>query len=363
MPSDGTGGGKKQRVFDGACSGWKARAAFFRPTTGSGARTVQTPPANFTQRLEIAKNGLHIRGRRGKVPGHVAGNAAERSPERSKFSRSVCDLYRSLDWHKVPDWVELILLDCAVSSDRDSNWAIKPLLLSHPAVLDDLLLYIDADTTVYRDVIGRCFDWIREHSLLVFMDFLAPEEFWGRVNLYSVYRQAGFSVRNLKINAGIIGRAPCLLGRTMQQLYGELLSSAVLRPFFADVMYQKNDEPYLGLAVQQAYQQLGLPQADRLHDLTVHDYALTIGANPALFRAKPGPIIRVCWHAEDIVCPGMVHWISSTQYLHYRTVLWGALHKAGLLSAWFPVLIRDELGVLRRRVVLKWRSLRQRLSR
>jgi hypothetical protein len=59
----------------------------------------------------------------------------------------------------------------------------------------------------------------------------------------------------------------------------------------------------------------------------------------------------------------MVHWISSTQYLHYRTVLWGALHKAGLLSAWFPVLIRDELGVLRRRVVLKWRSLRQRLSR
>lgn len=269
----------------------------------------------------------------------------------------------SLDWRKVPDWVELILLDCAVSSDRDSNWAIKPLLLSHPAVLDDLLLYIDADTTVYRDVIGRCFDWIREHSLLVFMDFLAPEEFWGRVNLYSVYRQAGFSVRNLKINAGIIGRAPCLLGRTMQQLYGELLSSAVLRPFFADVMYQKNDEPYLGLAVQQAYQQLGLPQAERLHDLTVHDYALTIGANPALFRAKPGPIIRVCWHAEDIVCPSMVHWISSTQYLHYRTILWGAMHKAGLLSAWFPVLIRDELGVLRRRVVLKWRSLRQRLSR
>ncbi|MFM7836968.1 MAG: hypothetical protein ACKPJD_34675, partial [Planctomycetaceae bacterium] len=106
------------------------------------------------------------------------------------------------------------MLDCAVSSDRDSNWAIKPLLLSHPAVQDDLLLYLDADTTVYRDVIGRCFDWISQYSLLVFMDFLTPEEDWGRVNLFSVYRQAGFQVRNLKINAGIIGRAPSQLGRT-----------------------------------------------------------------------------------------------------------------------------------------------------
>lgn len=269
----------------------------------------------------------------------------------------------SLDWRKVPDWVELILLDCAVSSDRDSNWAIKPLLLSHPAVRDDLLLYLDADTTVYRDVIGRCFDWIREHSLLVFMDFLKPEEYWGPVNLHSVYRQAGFSVRNLKINAGIIGRAPDELGRTMQQLYGELLAAAVLKQFFTDVMYQKNDEPYLGLAVQLTFMRLGLPQAEHLHELSVQDYALTIGADPVLFRANPGPVIRVSWNPKDIVCPSIVHWISSTQYLHYRTILWGALRRGGMLSSWLPVLMQDELSVLRRRVVLKLRSMLQRLLR
>jgi hypothetical protein len=43
--------------------------------------------------------------------------------------------------------------------------------------------------------------------------------------------------------------------------------------------------------------------------------------------------------------------------------LWGALYKAGLLSAWFPVVIREEVGVQHRRVVLKWRRLPRRLAR
>lgn len=268
----------------------------------------------------------------------------------------------SLNWRKCPDWIELILLDCEVSSDRDTNWAIKPGLLSHPAVSEDLLLYLDSDTTVYADVIGRCFDWIRHHSLLVFMDFLAPHENWGRVNLWTVYRQAGYEARNLKINAGIIGRAPDSLGQTLQRLYSDLFAKGELRQYFADEMYRKNDEPYLGLAVQMAYRELGLPQAERLHDLSVQDYALTIGAVPALFRASPGPVIRVQWHSCDIVCPAIVHWISSTQYLHYRTILWQEMLKAGLLRAWLPVLIWDELRVLLRRIRLKCRQLRKRLG-
>jgi len=186
-----------------------------------------------------------------------------------------------LRWRSVPDWVELVLLDCEVSADRDANWAIKPLLLSHPSVAQDLLLYIDADTTVYSDVIGRCFQWIQDRSLLVYMDFLEPDQNWGPINLLSVYQQAGYDARNLKINAGIIGRAPDALGRAMQRLYGKLFAEGGLRRFFADEMYRRNDEPYLGLAVQLAYRELGIPQAETLHDLSVQDYALTIGANPA----------------------------------------------------------------------------------
>lgn len=149
----------------------------------------------------------------------------------------------------------------------------------------------------------------------------------------------------------------------MQQLYGELLAAAVLKQFFTDVMYQKNDEPYLGLAVQLTFMRLGLPQAEHLHELSVQDYALTIGADPVLFCANPGPVIRVSWNPKDIVCPSIVHWISSTQYLHYRTILWGALRRGGMLSSWLPVLMQDELSVLRRRVVLKLRSMLQRLLR
>jgi hypothetical protein len=268
----------------------------------------------------------------------------------------------SLKWRSLPDWIELVLLECDVSGDRDSNWAIKPHLLSHPAVAQDLLLYIDSDTTVYRDVIGRCFQWIQDHSVLVFMDFLAPEENWGRVNLFSVYRQAGFDARNLKINAGIIGRSPDQLGQTMVQQYRDLFAAGQLRRFFLDEMYRKNDEPYLGLAVQLAYRQLGLPQSEQLHDLSVHDYALTIGADPKMFRAVPGPVIRVSWHCGDVVQPAVIHWISSTQYLHYRQILWSSLQRAGQLAAWWPVLLSDEIHVLLKRVRLKMLSVSRRLG-
>jgi len=268
----------------------------------------------------------------------------------------------TLKWRAVPDWLELIQLHCPVSGDREENWSIKPLLLSHPEVANDLLLYIDSDTTIYKDIIGRCFEWIREHSLLVYMDFIPSPENWGPVNLRNVYSQAGYDVQNLKINSGIIGRAPDVLGKTMQRLYGDLLGERRLKPFFADSMYQKNDEPYLGLAVQLAYRECGLRVAERLHDLSVQDYALTIAADPRMFRAKPGPVLRVAWYPEDIVRPSVVHWVSSTQYWHYRTVLWSALRKGQLLNAWWPVLVRDEFKVLLNRVRLKLRGLGKRFQ-
>jgi hypothetical protein len=261
-----------------------------------------------------------------------------------------------LRWRSVPDWVELVLLDCEVSADRDANWAIKPLLLSHPSVAQDLLLYIDADTTVYSDVIGRCFQWIQDRSLLVYMDFLEPDQNWGPINLLSVYQQAGYDARNLKINAGIIGRAPDALGRAMQRLYGKLFAEGELRRFFADEMYRRNDEPYLGLAVQLAYRELGIPQAETLHDLSVQDYALTIGANPALFRVSGGPIIRVSWYPTDIVRPAMVHWISSTQYFQYRRILWTSLWRAALFRPWWVVLVRDEVFTLKKRLRMKFQG-------
>lgn len=259
----------------------------------------------------------------------------------------------------MPDWVELVLLDCEVSADRDANWAIKPLLLSHPSVAQDLLLYIDADTTVYSDVIGRCFQWIQDRSLLVYMDFLEPDQNWGPINLLSVYQQAGYDARNLKINAGIIGRAPDALGRAMQRLYGKLFAEGGLRRFFADEIYRRNDEPYLGLAVQLAYRELGIPQAETLHDLSVQDYALTIGANPRVVSSESWTDNPCFVVSTDIVRPAMVHWISSTQYFQYRRILWTSLWRSALFRQWWTVLLQDEILVLRRRLQLKLRRYRR----
>lgn len=269
----------------------------------------------------------------------------------------------SLDWAQIPEWVELIQMDCAVSADWPTNWSIKPIMLNHPALEEDLVLYLDADTTVYRDIIGRCFDWIEQHSMLVYMDLLEPDEMWGPINLTKIFVEADVDARNFKINSGVIGRAPNELGRRMTQFYEELFVEGKLRPFFADSLYRKNDEPYLGLAAQFSHTSLGVPVPERFHELTVDEYAVTTAAIPRLFRATPGPVIRVSWYPEDIVCPAIVHWVSATQYLYFRRLLWSSLRRGGLLHAWIGCLLKAEFLNTWERIRLKCRALLKRWRR
>jgi len=264
-------------------------------------------------------------------------------------------------WKAKPDWIEIVPLNLEVSGDRQQNWSLKPELLHHQSVKDDLLLYIDADSTIYSDVIGRCFDWIEQHSLLVYMNFTPDQERWGNINLKLVYKAAGFDAKNLTINAGILGRKPDEIGRKFQSLYRTWMKEKILLPFFDDPMYQKNDEPYAGLAYQWTYKQLGLTLPQDPHPLTAQDYMLTIGADPRLFHRKPGPVIRVPWCNHDVIRPAIVHWIDNTQYLFFRKTLWNAITRAGFLTAYFQPLVATELAVFWKRLRLKLQKILKRI--
>ncbi len=251
----------------------------------------------------------------------------------------------SLTWSAVPDWVELVLLDGNCGNDRDSNWAIKPELFLHPAVKDDLLLYLDSDSTIYSNSIGKCFDWIEQYSILVFMHFLPPDQGWGRLNLGRVYKDSGFDARNLSINAGILGRKPDALGCAFQKRYSESMRAQVLSSQFLTSMDKKNDEPYAGLAYQQAFFDIGQPVREEAHPLVAKDYMLTIGACIKQFSAQPGPVIRVPWCSHDVVRPAIVHWIDCTQYLFYRITLWKSISRAGLLRPYFFTMFAVEIDL------------------
>ena len=262
----------------------------------------------------------------------------------------------NVDWHGVPNWIELIPISEKVSDDRDSNWSIKPKLLTHPSVSNDLLLYIDADSTVYRGIFEKTFDWLDQHSLLVFLHFTPQEENWGKVNLFDVYKQAGFVARNLTVNAGILGRKPDAIGIEFQLLYEQWMKEGFLKPFFSDPMYQKNDEPYAGLAYQYTYRNLGLPIPEIAHPFSTEDYMLTIGADVRYFSKHPGPVIRVPWCSYDVVRPAIVHWISTTQHLFYRRFLWASLRETGLLRHYFLTQLVDDFQTLKQRFVRKTRK-------
>ena len=262
----------------------------------------------------------------------------------------------TLRWAAVPEWIELVLLDSNNSQDRDSNWALKPELLLHPAVKKDLLLYLDSDSTIYSNSIGKCFDWIEQNSILVFMHFLPADQGWGQLNLGQVYTGAGFDARNLSINAGILGRKPDALGHAFQQKYSQWMKAQVLSSQFSTSMDKKNDEPYAGLAYQQAFRDLGQPVREQAHPLVAEDYMLTIGACIKQFSVKPGPVIRVPWCSHDVVRPAIVHWIDCTQYFFYRRTLWECISRARVLRAYFLTMVASEIE-------LHWGRARQVLLR
>lgn len=263
----------------------------------------------------------------------------------------------SLTWAEVPEWLELIFLDGATGGERDSNWALKPELLLHPAVQDDLLLYLDADSTVYSDSLGKCFEWIESKSLLVFMHFLPPDQGWGRLNLGKVYAAAGFDARNLSINAGILGRKPDGLGRAFQCRYSEYMKAQVLVSQFHTSMDKKNDEPYAGLAYQQAFKDVGQSVREQAHPLDADDYMLTIGADIRQFSAKSGPVIRVPWCSYDVVRPAIVHWVDCTQCFFYRSTLWATIWRAGLLKTYFFTMVVCEIQLHWGRAVRRFRRI------
>lgn len=261
------------------------------------------------------------------------------------------------DW-KVPPWIELVEIEESKGMSKFDNWSIKPLIFHHPSVEDDLLLFIDADSTIYADCIGRCFEWLSEQSLLLYINFVPDDELWGRLNLKKLYAKAGYDVRNIVINSGIVGRKPDALGLEFQTLWRNWMEKLTLRELFDEPSYQLADEPYAGLAHQMAYRKIGVPLPDRAHPLEVQDYMITIGAKPRRFYEHPGPVISVPWLSTEVVQPAIVHWVENTQYFFYRRLLWQAIFDAGLLPHYFTQLVADDIDNLWKRVQRKWNAMR-----
>ena len=135
---------------------------------------------------------------------------------------------------------------------------------------------------------------------------------------------------NLSINTGIVGRKPDKLGKLFSKYWERAMDGRILWDYFDDPMYQHNDEPYAGLAYQQAYKECGKALPEKAHALGVEDYMLTIGAIPAYFYRKPGPIIKWANTDVEVVRPAIIHWVTATQYLYYRILLWKGIVQLGM---------------------------------
>jgi hypothetical protein len=258
---------------------------------------------------------------------------------------------------KVPKWIELIQLESNSVNDKFVNWSLKPKIFRHAQVTNDVLLFVDADTTIYRDVLDLAFDWIENRSLLLLINFVPDEEPWGPYNLGNIYRLAGYDAQNIVLNSGIVGIYPNALGRRFQSLWERLMNDMPLEKYFKTPSYKLADEPYAGLAYQLSFQELGLQQPEKNHPFDIHDYVFTVGANPKRFYEKPGPVVHVPWYSEPITQPAIIHWVECTQYAFYRATVWYYLSKTGLLPRLFPQIAMTEMNIFRKRLKRKLRAL------
>lgn len=258
---------------------------------------------------------------------------------------------------EVPAWIELVRFNSHNSNDKFENWSLKPKLFRHPAITDDIVLFLDADTTVYRDVIGLAFEWIQKHSLLLLVNFVPNDEPWGPYNLRDIYKKAGYDLRNIVLNSGVVGRMPDSLGKTFQTLWEGHMQAMNLEKYFSSPSYKLADEPYAGLAHQLAYLDMGLRLPEQNHPFSMRDYVFTVGANPKKFYANPGPVVHVPWYSEPIIRPAIIHWVECTQYLYYRKTMWHFLRESGLLPKLLPQLIHDEMRIAWKRLNRKLGSI------
>lgn len=263
-----------------------------------------------------------------------------------------------IDWAYCPSWIQLVALpNLANSMVRFDYWSLKPVMLNHPDIENDLVLYLDSDLTVYRNIFDECFSWIERHSVLMSLQWRRDDEMWGKFNLGKIYRDAGYRAKNLTINNGIIGRKPDKLGFSFLRNWSELMNAGVLKNGFDDEMSRKNDEPYAGLAYQLAHLEVGSTIPANANPFSPGDYVITVGADRSQFSRKPGPVVSVPWCSYDFVQPSVVHWVDHTNALFYHKTVWMSLYRGKMLGRNLLPLTMAEVSDLFLRLKVKLRTI------
>lgn len=231
---------------------------------------------------------------------------------------------------QIPPGVELLRLEDAQGQPaaarklnaEQRQWAerkhvcFKAAPLNDPRVAEDAVIFLDADSLVFRDVLPELFKRVRQHHFAVFGRMRADDFIWlkdkegGGFSLKQGMRPLGLDLPNFSLNSGFIGRAPTEIGQRFAQRFEQYVQA---RPFAEQIRsewHRLNDEPYLALAYIQTQAETG----HGTHELPPDAYITTATATIDPAPVEP-PRIRKP-NGETCQC-SIVHYAGKSQHGAY----------------------------------------------
>jgi hypothetical protein len=233
----------------------------------------------------------------------------------------------TLPYYETPKWLKVVKLgsryykqDTSGSgSIRLHSFLLKSLILSDEVIEDCDALYLDSDCYVFRDSFEDIFRIIETYSMAIYGEYLPEGEIWGKINFPEVASKAGFTVRNMWLNGGFIGRAANQAGMDFIKCFESMNSRYPLKPYMPTKFWQYTDEPYIAIALQLTaeqhkiaiYPHLPSPSSDIF--ITTYDAELE-------FKSKYHPVVH-SKYVKGTYHPAILHFLNGMDIFSYRRLV------------------------------------------
>jgi hypothetical protein len=242
-----------------------------------------------------------------------------------KYAYFIFSDKEALPYYNVPEWLNIIKLSekyyqtKSGQTSKGEGFRMKSMILSDSVIASYDTLFLDADCYVFRDCFEEIFEIINTQSMAIYGNYLSDGELWGKINFREVAAKAGFTVKNMWLNSGIIGRAANEWGYVFIEKYQSMMSDYLFKPFIQSKFWQSADEPYLAAAFQLVYQQKNQTLPDIFtsvtSDLFITTYDATLNVKDPL-----NPVVH-SKYVKGTFQPAIIHFLNGVDLPYYKKLI------------------------------------------
>jgi len=224
-----------------------------------------------------------------------------------------------------PDWIQIVKLSERYYStekqgtSRGEGFRVKSMILSDEIIQSCDVLFLDSDCFVFKNSFDKIFPLIETNSIAIYGDFAPEGQLWGRLDYSDVALKAGYKVKNMWLNSGLIGRAADPMGKQFAATYEKLMQNYPFRPYIKSKFWQAADEPYLATAFQLVMLENFLTLPEKIPAPSSEDYLTTYSAKVD-YTKKLDPVVDSTY-LNGSFSPSIIHFLGGMNNSYYRSLV------------------------------------------